>query len=94
MKNAYIFSKLVYTQSNIVYSRIDGFTIFLIFSMFIRSILSGEGDNLFPMKVLGIGTLLNIILDPIFIYYFQKIDRGIEGAAIATVLSQLIVSIF
>ena len=67
--------------------------VFLIFSMFIRSILSGEGDNLFPMKILGIGTLLNIILDPIFIHYFQKIDRGIEGAAIATVLSQLIVSI-
>ena len=37
--------------------------IFLVFSMFIRAILSGEGDNLFPMKVLGIGTILNIIFD-------------------------------
>ena len=64
--------------------------IFLVFSMFIRAILSGEGDNLFPMKVLGVGTVLNIIFDPIFIYYFEQNGRGIEGAAIATVLSQLI----
>tara|TARA_Y100001970_G_scaffold267137_1_gene356685 strand:- start:5129 stop:6487 length:1359 start_codon:yes stop_codon:yes gene_type:complete len=61
-------------------------SIFMILSMFIRSILSGEGDNIFPMKVLGVGTVLNIILDPIFIYY-----HGIQGAAIATVLSQFIV---
>ena len=64
--------------------------IFLVFSMFIRAILSGEGDNLFPMKVLGVGTVLNIIFDPVFIYYFEQNGRGIEGAAIATVLSQLI----
>lgn len=64
--------------------------VFLVFSLFIRAILSGEGDNLFPMKVLGIGTVLNIIFDPIFIYYFEQNGRGIEGAAIATVLSQLI----
>ena len=61
-------------------------SIFMILSMFIRAILSGEGDNTFPMKVLGSGTILNIILDPIFIYYYD-----IEGAAIATVFSQFIV---
>ena len=64
--------------------------VFLVFSMFIRAILSGEGDNLFPMKVLGVGTVLNIIFDPFFIYYFEQNGRGIEGAALATVLSQLI----
>tara|TARA_B100001123_G_C15200789_1_gene983276 strand:- start:28 stop:1395 length:1368 start_codon:yes stop_codon:yes gene_type:complete len=63
-------------------------SIFMILSMFIRAILSGEGDNLFPMKVLGSGTVLNIILDPIFIYYYD-----IQGAAIATILSQLTVCI-
>lgn len=61
-------------------------SIFMILSMFIRAILSGEGDNIFPMKVLGSGTVLNIILDPIFIYYYD-----IQGAAIATVFSQLTV---
>jgi len=84
------------SDPNIINLSMSYFTIlsygaaFLIFSMFIRSILSGEGDNLFPMKVLGVGTVLNIILDPIFIYYLEKIDRGIEGAALATIVSQLI----
>ena len=59
---------------------------FMVLSIFFRSILSGEGDNLLPMKVLGLGTLINLILDPIFIYYYQ-----IKGAAIATVLSQVTV---
>ena len=61
-------------------------TFFMIMSIFFRSILSGEGDNLFPMKVLGLGTLINLILDPIFIYYYQ-----IKGAALATVISQIVV---
>ncbi len=63
-------------------------TFFMIMSIFFRSILSGEGDNLLPMKVLGLGTLINLILDPIFIYYYQ-----IKGAALATVISQIIVFI-
>ncbi len=61
-------------------------SIFMILSMLTRAILSGEGDNIFPMKVLGAGTVINILLDPIFIYYY-----GIKGAAWATVLSQFIV---
>jgi len=61
---------------------------FMVLSIFFRSILSGEGDNLLPMKVLGLGTLINLILDPIFIYYYQ-----IKGAAIATVISQVTVFI-
>ena len=43
-------------------------SIFMVLSVFFRSILSGEGDVMFPMKVLGFGTVLNIILDPIFIH--------------------------
>ena len=45
-----------------------GGSIFMILSVFFRSILSGEGEMMFPMKVLGAGTVLNIILDPIFIH--------------------------
>lgn len=36
------------------------------------------------------GALLNVILDPIFIFVF---DMGVAGAAIATVLSQLLIAI-
>lgn len=63
-------------------------TPFMILSIFFRSILSGEGDNLMPMKVLGFGTLINLLLDPILIYYF-----AIKGAALATVISQATVFI-
>jgi len=65
-------------------------SIFLIFSIFIRGILIGEGESMLPMWALGIGTILNIILDPFFIDYL-----GIKGAAYATMISQiLVVSIF
>ncbi len=63
-------------------------TPFMVLSIFFRSILSGEGDTLLPMKVLGLGTIINLLLDPLLIYYMQ-----IKGAAIATVISQVVVFI-
>ncbi len=75
------------TQATLQYFRVMIFgSIFMILGVFFRSILSGEGDNVFPMKVLGIGTVVNIILDPFFIKY-----DGIRGAATATVISQALV---
>ncbi|PPR46280.1 MAG: hypothetical protein CFH23_00558, partial [Alphaproteobacteria bacterium MarineAlpha6_Bin1] len=44
----------------------------MIFSGFFRSILAGEGDMKFPMMVAGLGTILNIILDPIFIFKLEE----------------------
>ena len=69
---------------------------FMVFSGFFRSILAGEGDMKFPMMVAGLGTVLNIILDPIFIFDLDNFGGigfglGIKGAAIATVISQCIV---
>jgi len=82
-------AKVFLNASDYFYTMLWG-TPFMILSIFFRSILSGEGDNIMPMKVLGLGTLINLILDPFFIYYF-----AIKGAALATVLSQAIVfSIF
>ena len=69
---------------------------FMVFSGFFRSILAGEGDMKFPMMVAGLGTLLNTILDPIFIFKLEDYGNigfgmGVKGAAMATVFSQLIV---
>lgn len=61
-------------------------SIFLIFSIFIRGILIGEGESMLPMWALGTGTIFNIILDPFFIDYM-----GIKGAAYATIISQILV---
>ena len=69
---------------------------FMIFSGFFRSILAGEGDMKLPMMVAGLGTVLNIILDPIFIFDLENygglgFGLGVAGAAMATVISQAIV---
>jgi len=69
---------------------------FMVFSGFFRSILAGEGDMKFPMMVAGLGTVLNIILDPIFIFDLDNFGgigfgMGIKGAAVATVICQCIV---
>ena len=69
---------------------------FMIFSGFFRSILAGEGDMKFPMMVAGLGTVLNIVLDPIFIFELESyggigLGLGVAGAAMATVISQVIV---
>ena len=71
---------------------------FMVFGAFFRSILAGEGDMKFPMAVAGFGTILNIILDPIFIFELNDfgsigLGLGIKGAALATVLSQSVVFI-
>ena len=49
-----------------------------------NAILRGEGDTKRPMKLMIAGSLLNIVLDPIFIY---TLNYGVTGAAFATVLS-------
>ena len=69
---------------------------FMVFSGFFRSILAGEGDMKLPMLVAGFGTILNIILDPIFIFELENyggigFGLGIKGAALATVVCQAIV---
>ena len=61
---------------------------FGVFSGFFRSILAGEGEMKLPMIVAGLGTILNTILDPIFIFYM---DLGVAGAAWATTISQIVV---
>ena len=53
----------------------------------LNNILRSEGKALFSMIGLTVGGILNIILDPIFIYNF---DMGISGAAVATLISQII----
>lgn len=65
-----------------------------IFVNFVQSsnmVIRGEGHLKIAMGIMGAGAVLNIILDPIFMYAMGS--RGIEGAAIATVLSQLITAV-
>jgi len=64
---------------------------FLSFSMCANNILRSEGAAKIAMNIMLIGTILNVILDPIFIFIF---DMGIRGAAIATIISQMTGSLY
>ena len=57
----------------------------LSFTMVINNTLRAVGQAKKAMVTMLIGTLLNIILDPLFIFGFKM---GIKGAAIATVIGQ------
>lgn len=59
------------------------------------SIMQGTGQMVKPMIAQLIGTVLNIILDPIFIFgKFGVPAMGVKGAAIATVLAQILSMIY
>lgn len=64
---------------------------FIIGNMALNNMLRAEGSAVTSMFGLILGAVINIILDPIFIFSF---DMGIGGAALATILAQAITSIF
>lgn len=63
----------------------------LFIPMIANNILRGEGNTFIPMITMLIGSILNIILDPLLIFGYGFFpELGIEGAALATVLSRII----
>lgn len=62
-----------------------GFPFFAICAT-INSIIRADGSPGFAMASMLVGSILNIILDPILMFVF---DLGIKGAALATVISQI-----
>lgn len=61
--------------------------IFNVFNVTMNNIVTSEGAAKTTMCALLIGAVLNIALDPIFIYV---LDLGVAGAAIATAISQVV----
>lgn len=62
-------------------------TIFSMLSTGLNSFINAQGFPGMGMMTTVIGAIINIILDPIFIFVF---DMGVAGAAIATVISQAV----
>ena len=58
----------------------------LIYSSF-SSIIRADGSPKYSMIMLVIGAIINIILDPIFIFGF---DMGVKGGALATIIGQIV----
>ena len=76
---------LPYAQSYSMYIFVG--TPFICTSFVLNNIMRSQGRAVFSMIGLTMGGVLNIILDPIFIF---GLDMGIAGAAIATLISQFI----
>ena len=62
-------------------------TIFVQLALGLNSFISAQGKALVAMLSVLIGAILNIVLDPIFIFL---LDWGVQGAALATILSQAV----
>ncbi len=60
---------------------------FMMIGTTLNSIIRADGNPKYSMTSMVLGAVLNIILDPIFIFVFHM---GVEGAAIATVMSQFV----
>ena len=60
-------------------------TIFVMIVLGMNNFLSAQGFGNMSMLTVLIGAVLNIILDPIFIF---ALHQGVRGAAIATIISQ------
>ena len=59
--------------------------------MMLERLLQGTGHSILSMYTQGTGAVINIILDPIFIFVFKM---GVAGAAVATVIGQVFACIF
>lgn len=60
---------------------------FLTFAMATNNLIRSEGNARMSMLVMMVGAIVNIILDPIFIF---GLDMGIRGAALATAIGQFL----
>lgn len=72
-------------------SLIGNVTVFVLFVG--NAALQGAGDTVTPMLIMAGSNVLNMVLDPLFIFgigFFPKM--GVAGAAVATVISQALAS--
>lgn len=89
------------TDQNIINYGVDylqivmGLSMGLFTQIFLERTLQSTGRTVFTMLTQLTGAILNIILDPIFIFgYFGLPAMGVKGAAVATVTGQIIGAIF
>ena len=85
----YVFgcTKNVYSSA-MTYGRIIVFgSFFMIIYSGLSQIIRADGSPKYSMVCLLVGAVLNIILDPIFIFTF---NMGVAGGAIATIIGQIV----
>ena len=87
------FLMLFGASANTIEYAVDYMNIYAIGTLFVQltlgmnSFITAQGFTKVSMFSVVIGAIINIVLDPIFIFGF---DMGVKGAALATILSQAI----
>ena len=66
-------------------------TLFVMVSLGMNNFINAQGFGKMGMFTVLIGAVLNLLLDPVFIFLF---GMGVQGAALATILSQLVSAVF
>ena len=66
-------------------------TIFVQIALGMNPFINTQGFAKIGMKTVMIGAIINIVLDPIFIFGF---NMGVKGAALATILAQMVSAIW
>lgn len=66
-------------------------SVFLTISASSGGVIRAEGNAKYAMLIMLASALTNLVLDPIFIFYF---DWGVKGAALATIISQAVAAFF
>jgi putative MATE family efflux protein len=67
------------------------FAAFGMYPMALNNLARAEGNARIAMTTMILGATLNLVLDPIFIF---GLHLGVRGAAIATVISQMVTSVY
>lgn len=66
-------------------------TVFSVLSTGLNGFINAQGFPKMGMMTTVIGAILNLVLDPVFIFLF---DMGVSGAALATIISQAVSAIW
>lgn len=66
-------------------------TLFVMISLGMNNFINAQGFGIMGMLTVSIGAVLNLVLDPLFIFAFHM---GIRGAATATILSQFVSAVW
>lgn len=66
-------------------------TVFVLFTVGLNNFITTQGFSTMAMATTMLGAVLNLILDPIFIFL---LDMGVKGAAWATILSQAVSAVW
>ncbi len=78
--------------SSITYIKIHYIAgIFCVYNTLLGAYLRGLGDSRMPARVMTLTSVVNVVLDPLFIFYF---DLGSTGAAYATGIAWVLSSVY